>query len=507
MTIISDIEAGKKQSVIATSRGLAKTTVNTIWTDREKIKRAYKESSVSSRKRLRAAAFEDVESALLKWFQLVRSQNIPVNGQLLREKAALFAEKLKHDNFQCSGGWLDRFKLRHGIVFREVCGEAAAVDDSTVTTWLEKTLPPMLSSYYPRDVFNADETGIFYRLLPDKTYCFKGDSCHGGKQSKERITAMVCANMDGSEKLPLMVIGKFEWPRSFKNVKTLPVDYKFNKKAWMTSGIFSEWIRKLDKRFHAQRRNVVMFVDNCPAHPHLEKLNALKLVFLPPNATSRLQPCDMGIIKNLKVKYRRLVAMRVLDSIEANATHQITVLDAMNMLRRAWADVTQQTVANCFQKAGFDAKLCVAGSTPGTPVNGDSDDEFDDEDDLPLSSLLPNTDVTMDQYASVDDDVETCEQPSDDDIVADVVAASVPTTAVSDGEEKDDDNEDENAESIQAAPSRAEAMTAVETLLRYLCSTAHSSDAQNKLSEVEQFVLKKHCTRQMNIQDYIGQNA
>jgi len=80
-------------------------------------------------------------------------------------------------------------------------------------------------------MFNTDETGIFYRMLPDKTMCFKGNSCHGGKQSKERVTAMVCANMDRSEKLPLLVIGKLERPRCFKNVKMLPVTYTFNKKA------------------------------------------------------------------------------------------------------------------------------------------------------------------------------------------------------------------------------------------------------------------------------------
>ena len=82
----------------------------------------------------------------------------------------LFAEKLKHDNFQCSGGWLDRFKLRHGIVFREVCREAAAVDDSTVATWLEKILPPMLSSYHPSVVvrllyFSAADTSVSRKVL------------------------------------------------------------------------------------------------------------------------------------------------------------------------------------------------------------------------------------------------------------------------------------------------------------------------------------------------------
>jgi hypothetical protein len=217
--IIKDIESGKKQSVVALSLNIAKTTVNTIWSDRDKIKRAFEEASVISRKRLRAAEFDDVENALLKWFNVARSQNVPISGQILREKAATFAKKMHHDSFQCSNGWLDRFKLRHGIVFHEICGEAAAVDENVVTSWIDKRLPSLIVSYERRNVFNADETGVFFRMLPDKTLCFKGDSCHGGKQSKERITAMVCANMDGSEKLPLLVIGKFERPAVSKMLK------------------------------------------------------------------------------------------------------------------------------------------------------------------------------------------------------------------------------------------------------------------------------------------------
>ena len=57
-------------------------------------------------------------------------------------------------------------------------------------------------------IYNANETGIFYRLLPDKTLEFKNVSCHSGKLSKDRLTTMVCANMSGSDKLPILVIGK-----------------------------------------------------------------------------------------------------------------------------------------------------------------------------------------------------------------------------------------------------------------------------------------------------------
>ena len=46
------------------------------------------------------------------------------------------------------------------------------------------------------------------------------------------------------EKLKPLVIGKSKNPRCFKNVRigNLPVHYMANKKAWMTSQIFCEWI-------------------------------------------------------------------------------------------------------------------------------------------------------------------------------------------------------------------------------------------------------------------------
>jgi hypothetical protein len=48
--------------------------------------------------------------------------------------------------------------------------------------------------------------------------------------SKDRLTALVCANMSGTDKLPMFVIGKSQNPRCFKNVKSLPTEYVTNKK-------------------------------------------------------------------------------------------------------------------------------------------------------------------------------------------------------------------------------------------------------------------------------------
>lgn len=60
-----------------------------------------------------------------------------------------------------------------------------------------------------------------------------GQTFSSGKKSKERITVLVGANMTGTEKLPLLVIGKSANPRCFKN-KNIPMKYEHNQKSWMT---------------------------------------------------------------------------------------------------------------------------------------------------------------------------------------------------------------------------------------------------------------------------------
>ena len=205
------------------------------------------------RKRLRTAAYEDVEEALVIWFKSRRDQNVPISGSILRAKAEELSKELGHVELKCSSGWLQQFKERHAIVQKKICGESASVSTETCDLWIEHTLPTLLNGYELKNVFNADELGLFYKLLPNKTLCFKNESCHGGKHSKDRVTVLVGANADGSEKLPLLVIGKSKKPRCFENVNSLPVVYDASKKAWMNSTIFTSWLRQLDKRFAQQQ--------------------------------------------------------------------------------------------------------------------------------------------------------------------------------------------------------------------------------------------------------------
>ncbi|GFO12527.1 tigger transposable element-derived protein 6 [Plakobranchus ocellatus] len=117
------------------------------------------------------------------------------------------------------------------MVFKAVSREVASVDMSIVDTWRGSALQQLLENYNADDIFNADETGVFYKCLPDKTLDFKGNVCIGGKKAKNRLTILLAANMSGSEKLPLLIIGKSAKPRCFNSTKKLPVEYAANKKS------------------------------------------------------------------------------------------------------------------------------------------------------------------------------------------------------------------------------------------------------------------------------------
>ncbi|CAK8575173.1 unnamed protein product [Lathyrus sativus] len=82
-----------------------------------------------------------------------------------------------------------------------------------------------------KDVFNMDETGLFYRLQVDHSLTTK--QLEGRKQDKERLTEVICCNEDGSEKIHLWIIGKYAKPCCFKNVNmnSLNCQYRANKRA------------------------------------------------------------------------------------------------------------------------------------------------------------------------------------------------------------------------------------------------------------------------------------
>ena len=71
------------------------------------------EDNCSSKKRkLRESNFEKLDNVVFRWFLSKRSQNIPIDGNLIKEKAITYSKELHYNNFPGSAGWLDQWKKR-----------------------------------------------------------------------------------------------------------------------------------------------------------------------------------------------------------------------------------------------------------------------------------------------------------------------------------------------------------------------------------------------------------
>jgi hypothetical protein len=86
-----------------------------------------------------------------------------------------------------------------------------------------------------------------------------------------------------------------------------------NNKAWMTTDIFSSFLRSSEASMGAQNRYILLFVDNCAAHPKdTSFLRNVKIIWYLENCTSVLQPLDLEVIMCYKQLYtKRLVQTAV----------------------------------------------------------------------------------------------------------------------------------------------------------------------------------------------------
>lgn len=161
------------------------------------------------REKTRKPTYYDVEGFLVFWFFWFfdsRAKGLPITGPILL-KACSLGFMLSHEDFKpgCAKALAprQRFEDRHSISYKNIVGNAASPDDESLQPWLGKHLDRIFATYADRNICNADETGPFYRLLPTKTLPSKDEKCVGAKTSKEHVTLLVCANMDGSDKRKL----------------------------------------------------------------------------------------------------------------------------------------------------------------------------------------------------------------------------------------------------------------------------------------------------------------
>ena len=94
-------------------------------------------------------------------------KNIYPDGPTLCEKAREIAKRLELSNLKASNGWLEKWKARHNIKKMIISGESGEVSGKTVESW-KNCLPEIVEGYKAEDIWNMDESGCFWKALPDK---------------------------------------------------------------------------------------------------------------------------------------------------------------------------------------------------------------------------------------------------------------------------------------------------------------------------------------------------
>ena len=233
----------------------------------------------------------------------------------------------------------------------------------------------------------------------------------------------------------------------------------------MSSELFEEWVREPDRKFGVEKRKIAMIIDNCEAHPHVENLGWVKLIFLPPNTASVTQPMDPGIIRLLKSKYRSLAMKKVISALEEKkALPKFSVLSAMFMLQKAWDAIPNSTFTNCFRKAGISRTAVESvlreDDNPFAGLEAVEEDvlEMLQGDLHQLKATFGGADISLDEYVDTDSDMSTnAVVLNDQDILTEVVGCVA----------ESDNDEDESSDELVAKPLISEVHKAIEILEKF----------------------------------------
>ncbi|CAG8733153.1 43548_t:CDS:2, partial [Gigaspora margarita] len=202
---------------------------------------------------LERSTYPLIEIAINIWVGQVSATGLVLTDELVKSKGCEFGSLLgiSENELKFSNGWVTNYKKRNSLRRYKLHGEAASASLESLPNEKIK-LQNFFSKYELENVYNADETGLFYRMLPNQTLAKRPVA-----ESKQ-VTVLLAANATGSHKLQPLVIGHSKKPRSF-------------------SDIWEKWLHYIDSEFCIQDRKILLLVDNAPSHSSPESNKTLSV--------------------------------------------------------------------------------------------------------------------------------------------------------------------------------------------------------------------------------------
>ncbi|XP_020755399.2 tigger transposable element-derived protein 1-like [Odocoileus virginianus] len=395
LEVLRRFEEGQKLTQIARALGLATSTVASIRVNKDRIRASSQAATpicTTQLTRCRGALMGRMERLLSLWIEEQKRKNLPVSTVLIQDQACrLFAQLQQEqgsggqaETFGASNGWFARFKVRHNVLLTD----EPAVADAQAAACYPAVLRAILEEgcYSPRQVFNVDETGLFWKRLPERMLlALEGTAGPRPKASKDHLTLLLGGNAAGDFKLKPLLVYPSENPRALRGCSkaNLPVVWRSNRNDWLTPVIFQEWFTSCFCpavesycASHGLPHRALLLLKSAPCHPvHLGGLSAhVRVEFLPKNTSTLIQPMNQGVITTFKSQYlRRTLSQLAQETGGADQPsvwefwRSYTVVTAVDNIAEAWVELQPATMNSAWRKLWPECVLTGAPKPSAVP--------------------------------------------------------------------------------------------------------------------------------------------
>ena len=327
-----------------------------------------------------------IEENLFLWVCSLRQEGIPVARNLVRMQALSLAAEMEIIDFRASYNWLNGFLSRFHLSMRMGTKKAQELPSSAEMRGMEFAVEvkAMVDKLGVDRIYNADQTAVFFEMLPKNTIDQKAAATVWVKScgfDKERVSCMLLGDSLGNKFSPTVVfkmpssktneIRKENWSlrngfgrRCYESLapvaSSLNIDIFCNQNGWFTEDIIIQWLKR-HFQFNPSHKKLLL-LDGFSAHKtkrvaHVAEQLGVTLMFIPPGLTSVSQPADLAWNAPFKGRLRNLWVDRMIRQLKTWTgssewkLSRPTREETLHFIDKAWRSLSESTIQAGFSKA------------------------------------------------------------------------------------------------------------------------------------------------------------